>query len=299
MTRGLFAGVVILALLGCDKRRENGQPKETAMNEEAAKVLQTSKDPKELSPKACELARSTEPQDQEALLKVLRSPDFLNRLDSADDYAAVNHRPRIGRVLQMLHDNNSLPARQTLLALTQDANFLNQMRRVDELIKACDAIRPAPPELIKFYDRFSQPLDSFAPLTIDALCENGSRAALDLLEKKLADPAHEEDERVGWMRCSIFARRNRLALIECAERMFSGSLPESLRPALVEALFDYKPEEWFTPATVISPPDRAGLGPAGRVALRRVAVLCLKSVKLTDEQKEAVENTLKELEKGR
>ena len=42
--------------------------------------------------------------------------------------------------------------RQTLLTLTTDAVFLKEMRRVDELIKATDSIRPAPPELVKFWE---------------------------------------------------------------------------------------------------------------------------------------------------
>ncbi len=293
------------ALAGCEPHRGSQkqdasspttQAMETAMSEDYTKVLQTSKDPKELSPAACALARSDQQRDQDTLLKFLRSSDFLNRLDTADDYAAYNHRPRIGRVLQMLRDNKSPPARQSLLALTKDATFLKEMRRVDELIKATTMIRPAPPELVSFWDRYSQPLDSFAPNTVDVLCENGTRPALDLLEKKMADSAHDEDERIGWMRMSILPRRNNLALIECAERMLSGSLPEPLRPALVEVFFDYKPDEWFTPAVNVSPPDRSQLGPSGRVALRALAQLALKSVKLTPEQAKPVEDTLKELE---
>ena len=291
--------VLLLALLagwGCETRRADERPKESAVSAEAEKVLQSSKDPKELSPRACELARSTDAHDQEQLSKFLRSADFLNRLDTPEDYANTAARPRVGRVLKMLQENKSPPARQTLLALTQDGTFLKESARVDELIRATVAIRPAPPELVKFWDAYSQPMDSFAPRTIDTLCENASRPALDLLEKKLADPSHEADERISWMRWSILPRRNNLSLIECAERMLSGSLPEPLRPALVEVLFDYKPDEWYTPAVSVSPPDRAGRGPAARVALRRVAQYVLKSVTLTDEQKRAVENTLKELD---
>lgn len=269
------------------------------MKEESMQILQSSKNPKELSPPACELARSEDKKDQEALAKFLRSSDFLYRLDTPEDYANASARPRIGRVLKMLHDNRSPAARETLLALTKDPTFLKEMRRVDELIRVTDQIRPAPPDLVKFWDKYSQPFDSFAPATVDVLCENASRPALDLLEKKMADPAHEEDERISWMRTSILPRRNSLAIIECSERMLSGSLPESLRPALVEVLFDYKPDEWYTPAVNVSPPDRSHLGPSGRVALRRVGEYVLKNVKLSREQRDAVEKVLKELEEGR
>jgi hypothetical protein len=300
--------IALPALVGCATShgtqqsvasRPATQAMETAMSEDNAKILSTSKDPKELSPAACALARSEQQRDQDVLLRHLCSSDFLGRLDTADDYAAYNHRPRIGRVLQMLRDNKSAAARQTLLALTKDGTFLKEMRRVDELIRATPNIRPAPPELVAFWDKHSQPLDSFAPNTFDALCENGTRPALDLLEKKLADSAHDEDERTGWMRRSILPRRNNLAIIECGQRMLTGSLPERLRPALVEVFFDYKPEEWFTPADNVTPPERGQLGPSGRVALRALAQVALKNVKLNDEQRQAIEKTLKELEESR
>lgn len=296
MTRCFLPTLVLAALLSCDAQRTADKPTETAMSDDGVKVLETSKNPKELSPPACELARSDQKRDQETLLKFLRSADFLNRLDSPADYANLSAHPRVARVLKMLRDNKAPVARDTLLALTKDKTFLSQMRRVEELIPATEAIRPAPPELVTFWDQHSTPDDCYSAMTVEALCENSSRPALDLLEKKLADPGFSEDERIGWMRVYILPRRNSLALIECAERMLGGSLPEPLRPALVEVFFDYKPEEWFPPAASVNPPDRAGLGPAGRVALRRLARLALKSVTLTEEQKQAVENTLKQLD---
>ena len=36
-----------------------------------------------------------------------------------------------------------------------------------------------------------------------------------------------------------------------SERLLRGGLPEQLKPLLVEVLFDYRPTEWFRPATVL------------------------------------------------
>jgi hypothetical protein len=268
------------------------------MTDNPVRVLQTSEDSKELMKAAVALARSKEPADHDTLLKHLRTQSFLSRLDTKEDYAAAAaKRLRISRVLEALGKNDAPSARQTIVALTQERTFLEEEERVVALIEASTEVRPPPPALVRFWDAHSQPEDGFTPVTITALVNNGTAPALDLLERKMADPKHEDDVKIAWMRSRILTHRNDLLLLQSCERMLTGVLPSHLRPALVEVLFDYRPGEWYRPANASRPPDRRQASAAALAQLRRLGYLALQTVQLTESQKEAVTKTLEEIEK--
>lgn len=266
------------------------------MIENPLNVLQTSKDSKELLKAALVLARSKESRDHAALLEYLRRADFLNRLDSAEEYGnAAAKRLRISRVIEALSMNDAPSAHSTFTALTRDAVFLKADQRIDELIRFSAGIRSTPEALVSFWDKYSQPDDGFSNLTIKALIENGTAPAMEVLEQKMADPRHEEEEKIGWMRGFFVAHRDDLFLLRSVEKMLQGKLPVQLRPHLVEVIFDYKPEEWYRPATIVNPPDRRKADQRVREQLRRLGQIALQLPNLTDAQKSAVKKTLNEL----
>jgi len=79
--------------------------------------------------------------------------------------------------------------------------------------------------------------------------------------------------------------------------MLKGSLPKGLRPSLVEVLFDYRPGEWYRPASVTSPPDlRAATQPA-LAAMLRLGEIAMKDVGLSEAQKKVVEKRIEEIKK--
>lgn len=261
-------------------------------------ILETSREPKELVSAALTLARSAESADHERLLRPLRSADFLGRLDSENEYAAET-RLRIWRVIEALSQNPSPGARGVLVALTQSETFAAEPARVERLIQACAVIRPAPPEVIRFWDEHCQPDDGFTPLTVNAIVENGTEPALRLLEKKMADPHHAEEDKLTWMRIDILIHRDDLPLLQSCERMLAGGLPGDLRPALVEVLFDYRPEEWFGDYLKVLPPDRGQASAKALAQLRKIGEFALKAISLTEAQRESVEKTLAGIGEGR
>ena len=285
--------------VGCQPdQNSNQQMMERRMADNSPQGSQSSKDAKELLKMALALARSDRPEDHEALLKHLRSSDFLGRLDSESDYAAAaSKRLRILRVLQALGENKAPTAHKAIVALTQDQVFLEEDERVVGLIEASAKINPPPPELIRFWDDHSQPEDGFEPVTITTLVDNGSEAAMGLLEKKMAAPEHEDDVKIAWMRSEILTHRNDLLLLQSCERMLKSGLSQILRPHLIEVLFDYRPGEWFRPASVSRPPDRRQASPEALKQLRKIGELALKTVTLSEEQKRAVEKTLDEIDR--
>ena len=132
-------------------------------------------------------------------------------------------------------------------------------------------------------------------MTIEALVKNGTESAMEVLEKKMADPHHQDDEKIGWMHSYFIPHRDDFQLLKSFEKMLTGKLPERLRPHLVETIFDYKPGEWYRPATAVNPPDRQKIGNKERDQLKRLGDISLKMPDLTEAQREAVQKTLKEI----
>ncbi|HEY3065780.1 MAG TPA: hypothetical protein VGL09_08310 [Methylomirabilota bacterium] len=266
--------------------------------QDPARVLATSQDKKELSAYARLLARSTRAPDHEELAKWVQSGDFLARLDEPERYQGAPGKTRIAAILRELSENRAPSAEAVLVALTRSAIFNAEPLRSDILIRACVPLRPAPPDVVRFWDEHWLPEDGFSHLTAPAVCDNGSAPALALLEKKMGDAAHPDEDKQVWMVTGIMMHRNEPLMLESCDRMLRGGLPENLRPLLVDVIFDYRPTEWFRPATVLVPPDRKLAGPEARERLRRIGAFALQSVSLTDAQKDVVRRVLREIDEN-
>ncbi len=266
------------------------------MAETALQTLQSSRDSKKLVQAALSLANSRDATDQHALLDVLRSEDFLARLDSEEAYRGRAKRLRLWRILEALSKNPAPGSQATLIALTQTPSFIKDATRVDLLIYASAVLRPPPPEVVRFWDVHSQPEDGFTPITIDAMVKNGSEPALALFEKKLAGPAHEDEDKTDWLLSSVLVHRNDVALLQSCERLLAAGLPEALRLTLVSVLFDYRPQEWYTPASLFTPPDRHQASQAALTVLHRIGEYALAKVPLTPDLRKVVKKVLVDVE---
>jgi hypothetical protein len=243
-------------------------------------------------------AGSSEPARHQAVLQRLQTRAFLETVDSPADYgAAAKLRLRVDQVVEALARNPAPSAQRAFLALTTNRIFLAHDERVISLILASVNLRPAPPALVRFWDRRSRPDDGFTPTTIRALVDNGSKPAIALLERKMVDPGHSRDAKISWMRSDILRHRNDLPLLQGCTRLLRGKLSKSLRPLLVEVLFDYRPGEWFRPASSYSPPPLMSASEGSRGELRKIAELALATVSLSPEQRSAVTARMSELEK--
>lgn len=266
------------------------------MNENVTNVMQTSNDSKEVLTAALVLARSKNPTDHQKLQAFLGQQTFLAKLDSPEEYRnATAKRLRISKLLEALSTNDEPSAHTLYISLTKNEVFLAEGARTDELIRFSKDIRNQANLLTAFWDKYSQPDDGFVNLTIQALIKNGTASAMTVLEKKMADAKHEDDDKTAWMRIMFVPNRDDLELLKSCERMLSGKLPTNLRPYLVEVIFDYKPAEWYSPHSAVNPPDRQKTDAKVREQLNRVAQIALKLGNVTPAQKQAVQNTLKEI----
>jgi len=242
-------------------------------------------------------AEGADPARHAALLRQLGTRAFLEALDSSADYAEASRRGlRAGKVVEALAKNPAPGAQKAFLALTTNRIFLAHDERAIALIQAGVNVRPAPTALVRFWDRHSRSDDGFTPTTIVALVDNGSAPAIALLERKLIDPTHGDDDKLSWMRTDILRHRNDLPLLQGCERLLKGNLKKPLRPRLVEVLFDYRPGEWFRPANVASAPPIESAAPAALAELGKIGALALRKIPLGATQKAAVELRLREIE---
>jgi hypothetical protein len=271
----------------------------TATAEAPTNVLTTSRDPAALVAEARRLGASARPEDHAELRTRLQSAEFLARLDERERYQGAPQGLRLSEVLDELSRNRAPSAEATLVALTRSRVFRAEPLRVELLIRACVLLRPPAPEVVRFWDDHWKRDDAYSYVTAGAVCDNGTAPALALLERKMADPSHPDDDKRVWIVTGIMMHRNDALMLESCERMLRAGMPARLRPLLVEAIFDYRPTEWFRPATVLVPPARALAGPAARERLRRLGEYALKAVSLTEAQKSIVTGVLNGLKEGR
>ncbi len=262
---------------------------------DSAAEIQTSKSHNDLFDIARRLAQSNHAADHNELRKLLSSPKSLTQIDGPERYQGAPEKLRLSEVIRELTANPAPSAAAVLIALTETPNFLAQPLRVELLIRALVAFRPAPAAVTRFWDRHWISDDGYSHVTAVAVCDNGSAPALALLEKKMSDPSHTADDKRVWMVTGIMIHRNEVAMLETCQRLLRVGLPKRLRPLLVEVLFDYRPTEWFHPAKVLVPPDRKLASAAARERLRLIGEDALKSVPLSQQQQQVVRDVLKEI----
>jgi hypothetical protein len=259
-------------------------------------ILDKSEDPKELIATACEFAASEHSTDQATLLRYLDSKAFLLRLNTDKEY--VSQRPkrlRVGRVLKTLMNSPHAASKPTIVGLTRGRDFRSFALLEELLIRALAAVRPAPPEAIAYWDSHSQPQSDCLHLVIEALFANGSDPALALFEKKIADQKQEIECRTIWLREPMLTHRNDTPVLKCCERMvIQGTVPEQVRPLVVEALCDYH-REWYLGCKKPRPPLRAVAPQESKQTLRRICEFSMDKLALSPEIKVAVETTLIEI----
>jgi hypothetical protein len=235
------------------------------------------------------LARSKDAPDHAALVQKLKDDSFLGRLDTPEEMLNLRYRTRIERLVQALAQNPASSAHLALVSLSQSATFNKDARRTDALIRASAVVRPPPPPLLQFWEAHSHPSDGFTNLTIAAVVDNGDPAAITVLEKRLLDPAHDEDEKITWLHGDVVSHRNDEPLLMACERLLGGPLAPALKSALIDSLFDYRRDEWYGEVMVYTPPDRAKASPAAKATLDRIATHVLTKMSPTPRQELAIE----------
>lgn len=278
----------VLTLAGCIQSGSEEQQ----MAHNLARTAATSKDPMELMEAAEAAAASRDEAEHAALRSALRDESFLSRLDSDEEYDAPPKQLRLARVLHALSENRTEPADKTLAALAADGMFTSVEPRQFLLIRALIPVRPATPPAVAFWTAHAAPTTPYKHVTMDALADNGTEPAVALLEKSLADLAHDPQDRIAWMRDPVLRNRDNAVILAACERLVRGGLEEPLREDLVAALFDHR-EEWYLACDPPQPPRfEQSPGPAKEI-LRRIGEHALANIQLDPRTETAVRARLK------
>lgn len=81
-------------------------------------------------------------------------------------------------------------------------------------------------------------------------------------------------------------------LLFCEHLIAGNALSNDLELPLAEVLFDPKPQQWFSPATVIVPPPLEQASAEAKTVLQRIGTLVLQSHWASPELRRAVPRTL-------
>lgn len=234
-------------------------------------ILETSDNPRDLMRTALVWTQGTDTAELYTLYNFLSSQNFLDRLDSADDYAAAaSNKLRVARLVESLARNQAPAARETFDALLRAPVFTANEDRIEVLIRASEFVRPPTPSLVPFWKTYSQPDDGYVHLTVTALLCNGSEPALGVFAQLLTNTDHEEGYKLAWLRSDLLAHRDDVRVLRMSDKLLQGGLPEPLERSLLEVLFNYRPGEWYRPANPSSPPDRALAQPDALHLLRDI-----------------------------
>lgn len=229
------------------------------------------------------LAQSPAAEEQKQLLTQLSTPSLLDRLDTPDERRRLPAaRLRLAKVMQTLASNSSNPARQTLVALAKAPTFQSCDDCEELLVTALAGVRPPPPEVLRYWEQHATPESIHTGFTMDAVCENGAPEAIAILEKQLIAPKHELEDKINWLRDPVLRHRHDLPLLRGLQRVLSGgALPKELQTKLVEALFDYRPGEWYNvDVPTIKPPAPKSLSREAATVRKAIAQYALAKVTL-------------------
>ncbi|HUO07103.1 MAG TPA: hypothetical protein VM008_02135 [Phycisphaerae bacterium] len=266
------------------------------MKEEQKKILLTSKNATEVKRAAVAAAASDSDADIQMLGDLLATLEFLNRLDSAQDYRDTYTGLRLAQVVNTLADNRRPATDKVLLSLIDAKDYQANFLRIQILIHALAAIRPSPPAAIIYWDKMSVGGSLVAFDVVAALVENESAPAMSLFEKKLVDPKHDLNLKSAWLYQLVLPKRNDEPLLIACEHVLKGSAagPE-VQIFIVEALFDYKPETWYRGCSPVKPPVRLAATREAKDVMVSIGEYALANLKLAPDLKLKVEAALKEV----
>ncbi|MGN6370189.1 MAG: hypothetical protein ACTHN5_18180 [Phycisphaerae bacterium] len=268
------------------------------MQEEQRKTLLTSKVATEVKRAAVAVAKSDSAEDLGTLGDLLAKGEFLNRLDSAEEYKGPYTNLRVGQVVNTLAENRKPAAEKVLISLIDAGEYQANFQRIQILIHALASIRPSPQTVIIYWDKMSAAGSLVTFDVIEALVENESPPAMGLFEKKLADPKQEAEDKAAWMRQLVLPKCNDEPLLSACERVVKGpGAGAEVQVSIVEGLFDYRPDEWYRGCSPVKPPVRVLASRPAKDTMIRIGEYALSSLKLPAELRVKVEAALREARK--
>jgi len=232
-----------------------------------------------LSPLASEaigLAKSADKADHTRLGAMLRDKAWLDRLDPPK--VAITIDPRALQLVPVLRAV-AAHAPEALDPLASSAIYRESDYRLAALILASGSASKPGPGLVELWGSQLDPEADELGATIVALVESGSSPSLALLQDAFVSESFEDDVVVSWFFSTVLTHRQDEALLAAIESLLrSDTLNPARAHALVESLYEYRPDAWYVAtAQPPAPPARSTLTPGSRARLHTIAELAAQA----------------------
>ncbi len=248
--------------------------------------------PSPLALEAIALAQSADPEDHERLAQMLVDGAYLDRLDLPE--VAMSIDPILLQLTRVLR----AAARQSVVLdrLSGDELYGEPGHRQAALIEASALARSPGEGLVRFWRHQLDPDADELETTIRALVQNQSDVALGVLSEAFADEEFDTELVLAWFRGPVLEHRQDERLLVGLERLLqSGKLGPKRRYGLIEALFDYRPSDWYyTTGAPPEPPERSELGVGARETLGDIADLAVREGVIGSDRRAQIEKDLSE-----
>jgi hypothetical protein len=243
------------------------------------------------------LAASSRDADLNEVKQLLCDRQTLDQLD--DPKSRDRSRPNDLHVREVIEDlelNRSPVAAKTLASLAESGAFVSSWQRQALLVFAFAQQHPLLPQSLAFLDAQARPDSVNLHLAISALADNRSAESLALFGKKLEYPEFDTAFKLGWIRDCVLRHRRDPEMLRLVQNLLEQpKLDHECRTAIVQVLYDYKPEDWYHGAEGIpKPPDENATSPVVINILKTLGESLLHS-DYSPEVKQHIKQTLTKL----
>lgn len=222
-------------------------------------------------------AGSKSQDDLREVGRTLISEQDLLRLNSAQEYAELPpEKLAVHAILARLSRNPAPAATEAITSLFDNKPFLAEQARVECLLMLLPKVRPFPEKALPLLRKSTGPESDSLEIAIRVLFEIGEKSTLDIFAAQVLNDQQDFVLVQGWMRDPLLRHRREPAVLQmCLDLLQQSKLESDRKNSLVEALYDYRPEEWYTrEAPSPKPPSSKNLQEgAGELLKKIVAVI--------------------------
>jgi hypothetical protein len=214
-------------------------------------------------------AASTVPSELQALQAALTSDSSLLQLNSAEEYAQLFPQTiALSPILARLASNPAPGAQGIFGVLCESPVFLAQPLRAECLLLTLPSVHPLPQAAMVLLRKSVQPENESQDIAINAIFAISSEATLEIFAAQVLNAEQDFGVIQGWMRDGLLRhRRSAPVLAMSLGLLLNPRLDVERKNALVEALFDYRPDEWYQREAPVPKPPTVRKLPAPTLAL--------------------------------
>ncbi len=241
-------------------------------------------------------AGSKLPDDLQEVGRALTSEQDLLRLNTTQEYAELPpEKLAVHTILTHLSGNPSPTAPETIASLCVSKEFLAEQARVECLLLVLPKVRPLPEKAIPFLRKSAEPESDSLEIAIRALFEIGEKSTLEIFAAQVLNGRQDPVLVQGWMRDPLLRHRRDPAVLQmCLDLLQQPKFDANLKNSLVEALFDYRPAEWYSRETSSpKPPKSKNLSGEARELLKKIAVAIAADPDVSAKNKSLVEHAVR------